>query len=90
MKTLTFSTLFLFLIAVANISAQESTSGERYGHTLNIGLGLGYYGYVGHTIPVIHADYEFGVLRNFTLAPFVSFYSYSNGYYYNGSKNQNS
>jgi hypothetical protein len=78
----TITYLFLLLILGANLNAQKEASGEKYGKTLNLGLGLGYYGYVGHPMPVIHADYEFDVYRNLTLAPFVSLYSYRNGYYY--------
>lgn len=62
-------------------------SQEKYGKTLNLGLGLGYYGYVDHPIPVLHANYEFDVVRNFTIAPFISFYSYNNQYYY-GNNNK--
>lgn len=67
------------------ITAQES-SGESFGNTLNLGVGIGYYGYVGRTLPVIHADYEFNVARNFTLAPFITVFSYKNQYYW-GSPN---
>lgn len=82
MKTI-FSTLFILLTAFfTNVSAQDESSGENYGGTLNLGLGLGYYGYVGHSMPVIHADYEFSVANNFTLAPFISFYSYRSKYFY--------
>ena len=81
MKSKILTSIFLLMVLGINISAQESSSGEKFGKTLNVGLGLGYYGYVGHTMPVIHADYEFDVVKNFTLAPFISFYSYSNGYY---------
>jgi len=82
------SIIFLFLITmfVTNLSSQQTSWSEKYGNTLNIGLGLGYYGYVGHSIPVIHANYEFDVLRNFTLAPFISLYSYSDNQYY-GNQN---
>jgi len=59
---------------------------ENYGKTLNLGLGIGYYGYVGHSIPVLHINYEFDVAKDFTLAPFLTFYSYSNEYYW-GNKN---
>jgi hypothetical protein len=61
---------------------------SNYGKTLNIGVGIGYYGHVNHTLPVLHFNYELDVARNFTLAPFISFYSYRNnynrksGYYY--------
>ena len=86
MKTKIFTSLFLLMILGTNLSAQETASSEKYGNTLNLGLGLGYYGYVGQSIPVLHLNYEFGVVRNFTLAPFISLYSYSRatkyGYYY--------
>lgn len=74
--------LFFVLCALrANMSAQSS-----YGKTLNLGLGVGYYGYVNHSIGVLHANYEFDVAKNFTLAPFISYYSYRNDYYW-GNKN---
>ena len=86
MKTKIFTSLFLLMILGTNLSAQETASSEKFGNTLNLGLGLGYYGYVGHSIPVLHLNYEFGLARNFTLAPFISFYSYRRstkyGYYY--------
>lgn len=69
---------------------QNSNAQEKYGNTLNLGLGIGgyggYYGYVGSSIPVFHINYEFDVAKNFTLAPFLSFSSYSNSYYW-GDKN---
>ena len=66
----------------------ESNQGaENFGNTLNLGLGIGYYGYINHSLPVFHADYELNVARNFTLAPFITFYSYSNNYYW-GNKNK--
>lgn len=71
-------------ISTAELKSQESS--ETYGNTLNIGLGIGYYSYIGHTIPVVHADYEFNVARNFTLAPFITVYSYRH-YYHWGSPN---
>ncbi len=82
MKKTIITLLFFLSILSFNISAQEATSAERFGKTLNLGLGLGYYGYVGHSMPVIHADFEFDAARNFTLAPFINFYSYSNPYYW--------
>ncbi len=69
------------------VITDKTTSEEKYGKTLNIGLGIGYYGYVGHSIPVIHLNYEFDVAKNFTLAPFISFYSFSNDYYYGDPHN---
>lgn len=90
-KTIVLS--FLFIAAISfNISAQEVTNTEKYGKTLNLGLGIGgyagYYGYVGRSLPVFHINYEIGAAKNFTLAPFVSFLSYSNKYYW-GDNNRN-
>lgn len=86
MKNLFFTAAIFFTLSGASVSAQEASSGESFGNTLNLGVGIGYYGYVGHTLPVLHADYEFNVARNFTLAPFITVYSYKN-YYYWGNPN---
>ncbi len=90
MKKALITSLFFLLILSFNVSAQKGNGGERYGKALNLGLGIGgysgYYGYVGHTMPVLNINYEFDVARSFTLAPFVSFYTYSNSYYW-GSHN---
>ena len=59
---------------------------ETYGKTLNLGLGVGgysgYYGHVGRSLPVFHVDYELDVAKNFTVAPFINIYSFSNSYYW--------
>jgi hypothetical protein len=91
MKNTVISIAFLITF-VMNSNAQETpvedkSSSEKYGNTLNLGLGLGYYGYIGHALPVVIFNYEFDVARNFTLAPFVGIYSYRN-YYYWGNPNQ--
>jgi len=88
MKKLQLASLLLFTTICMNSTAQESvTSGsESFGRTLNVGVGIGYYGYVAHPFPVIHANYEFGVGRNFTLAPFITVFTYRN-YYYWGDPN---
>lgn len=86
MKKAIFSLLLLFTAFTFAASAQNTTMAEKYGKTLNLGLGIGYYGYAGGLMPVFHADYELDVARNFTLAPFINFYSYSNSYYW-GNKN---
>jgi hypothetical protein len=80
-------TLFVSAIIVSNSSAQETStketlSTEKYGKTLNAGIGIGYYGYIGHTTPVISMNFEFDVFKNFTLAPFITYYSYQNYYYW--------
>lgn len=83
MKKLLLATAIFSVMLGGTITAQES-NGESFGNTLNLGVGIGYYGYVGRTLPVIHADYEFNVAPNFTLAPFVTVYSYKNYYYWGG------
>ncbi len=85
MKTTVYTIALLFILIV-NASAQESAYPEKYGKTLNLGVGLGYYGYVNQPLPVAHVDFEFDVAKNFTLAPFITYYSYQN-YYYWGNKN---
>ncbi len=85
MKKLLLMLTLLISITAINVNAQNtkrSSSSSSYGNTLNMGLGIGYYGYVGRTIPVIHLNYEFDVAKNFTLAPFISIYSVSNDYYW--------
>ncbi|MEQ1586986.1 MAG: hypothetical protein ABL895_13950 [Cyclobacteriaceae bacterium] len=84
-------TLTILLISILPFTSQAQ---ETYGKSLNIGLGAGgyagYYKYVNRTRPVFYIDYEFDVAKSFTLAPFVSFYSYSNEYYWgNGNNPQN-
>ncbi len=85
-KIYIFSLLTVFYTFTAN-SQRKQFSGEQYGHVLNVGFGNGYFSYVGHSIPVLHANYEFQVARNFTLAPFITFYSYSNYQYWGNAQN---
>jgi hypothetical protein len=87
MKKIHFVLLLFATLLATNISAQETITNTRYGKTLNIGLGIGYYGFVGHSIPVLHFDYELDVARNFTLAPFLNIYSYTDSYYWGDSNN---
>ena len=86
MKKITFTALFILLLVRFNSSAQQAstTNYEEFGNTLNLGIGIGYYGYINHTAPVLHADYELNVAKDFTLAPFIYYYSYRN--YWGDSK----
>ena len=84
MKAFTLAVALVLITLGTDLSAQRHeriSSYNDYGHTLNLGLGVGgyygYYGYIGHTLPVFNVNYEFGVAKNFTLAPFVTFYTYS-------------
>lgn len=77
--------LFLsaFLVTLLSASINAQTTPEKYGNTLNLGAGIGYYGY--GTAPAFSVNYEFDVFKNFTLAPFVTVSSYRS-YRYWGSK----
>ncbi len=79
-KLITITLLF------ASILHLSSNAQEKFGKTINLGLGVGgyygYYGYAGRSLPILHLDYEFDVAKNFTLAPSVSFYTYSDEYYW--------
>ncbi len=95
MKKLTFANALILSLLSLNSIAQESTLtpsnstevSEKYGQVLNLGLGVGYFGYIGHSVPVLHADYEFAVASNFTLAPFISYAAYQNYYYWGDAQN---
>lgn len=86
-KIMLASLLSLTVFSFTGYAQEEKnlTTSESYGNTLNVGLGIGYYGYVGHSMPVLHANYELNVARNFTLAPFITVYSYRNYYYWGSS-----
>lgn len=78
--TIAITAVFTLLIQF-DIRAQE-----QYGKSLNLGLGIGGHSgfsrYANRTLPVITANYEIDVVTNFTIAPFISFYSYSNNYFW--------
>lgn len=77
--------LIIAVVSFIILLTTGATAQEQYGRTLNIGVGIGgysgYYGYVGRSLPVFHLNYEFDVANSFTLAPFVTFYSYKNNTY---------
>ena len=81
--SLVLSTISFNILSQTN---NDKGVGEKYGNTLNVGLGIGYYGYIGYNIPVIHANFEFDVAKNLTLAPFITYYAYQRDYYW-GNKN---
>lgn len=85
-KTTAFAMFFLLMLIGTNLSAQKKTYSGGHGNTFNLGLGIGgysgYYGYEGRALPVLSLNYEFDVANNFTLAPFVTFATYSNDNYH--------
>jgi hypothetical protein len=78
----TITSMLLLIASVLNLNAQDTPSPEKFGKTLNLGAGIGYYGYVGHIIPVGSLNFEFDIVRNFTLAPFAGAYTYTNQFYW--------
>jgi hypothetical protein len=75
------------LILLISFFSLHSYAQEKYGTTVNLGVGIGgysgYYHNLGGYAPVVHLDVEFPVARNFTLAPFINFYSYTYRYHLN-------
>lgn len=84
MKKRIITLMTLLTLLSVGIKAQEQAYPEKFGRTLNLGLGMGYYNTVSRPLPMLNLNYEFDVFRNFTLAPFIGFESYSD-YYYWGS-----
>ncbi|MEI6349188.1 MAG: hypothetical protein WCP69_14665 [Bacteroidota bacterium] len=91
MKKPLLSTMLFLLLFGFTLSAQKTNNSEKYGKAVNLGLGIGgfsgYSSYIGRSLPVFHINYELDVASSFTLAPFVSFYTYKNGYYWGSNKN---
>lgn len=82
MKKITLTIILALTIIGTTAYAQKNYSSGGHGHTLNLGLGIGgysgYYRYAGHSLPVFNINYEFDVAKNFTLAPFATFWTYRN------------
>lgn len=81
-KTLCITTLLVLISA-------STMAQEKYGKTLNIGAGVGYYGYIGRSVPAIHFNYEFDAAKNLTIAPFIGFHSYRTERHWGNPNNPN-
>lgn len=66
---------YIFILILALFLNKGSKAQESFGNALNVGLGVGYYGYY-YAAPALNLNYEFDVFRNFTLAPFAGISSY--------------
>ena len=62
MKKLLLLTILSLTLSTQNSKAQEDGTREKYGNTINLGVRLGYYGYIGYTTPALHFDYEFDLV----------------------------
>jgi hypothetical protein len=81
------ATAILLLSAINGYSqVNRPSSGEYYGNTLNLGLGLPYVHDWGR-VPYFTANYEFNVSKNITIAPFIGYLSFRSetGYPWNGN-----
>jgi hypothetical protein len=79
-KEITTVKKFISFLLLFTLIQFASHAQSGYGKTLNVGVGVGYYGYLDHSLPVLHFNYELDAAKNFTLAPFISLYSYRHGY----------
>jgi len=83
--------LFTITIAIlCSFIVQHKVSGqEQFAKTFNLGIGVGghsgYSSYAAQSLPVLNISYELGVVRNFTLAPFLSLYTYRDKYYWSNT-----
>ena len=91
MKKAFFISTLLIAMVTFSASAQYGTGDpEKFGRTLNLGAGFGYYnGYANSVSPYLTVNYEIDIARNFTLAPFVGVYTYTNNYYGTDKGNPN-
>jgi len=86
MKKIITLAILILMFCANDSQAQETGNREKYGNTINLGLGLGYYGYVGYTTPALHFDFEIDIARNLTIAPSISIFRHNQTYYW-GNKN---
>lgn len=85
MKKFIYILVFAASLAGFKAGAQSSYNSaprEYFGPTINLGAGVGYYGYAGLPAPAVVLNVELDIARNITLAPFIGFYSYTNSYYW--------
>lgn len=71
--------IICMILGASRAKAQQNrpeSNGEQYGNVLNLGLGVGYFGYLPQPEPYFLGNYELNVSRNFTLAPFLGFASF--------------
>lgn len=86
MKTIIHAIAIFLAFASLSANAQGYESSEitdnGHGRTLNIGAGSGYLNYAQQPIIFAGLNYEFGLGRDVTLAPFAALYTYTDHYYW--------
>ena len=82
MKTKIIAIALCLITIGSGLSAQDGMFYEKHSGVLNLGVGIGGYSApVGRAMSVFNVNYELGITPNFTMAPFLTFYSYSDGNY---------
>jgi hypothetical protein len=83
--------IIVFTMLLNSFISFNAFAQEKYGKTLNLGLGIGgsvgYYSYVHKSLPVININYEFDIVKNLTIAPFISITTYTNNYFWGNANN---
>lgn len=97
MKKLILILATVLLANNINIAQTDKPLREKFGKTINLSIGAGYYGYgigyysyVRNPTPVLNLNFEFDIFRNFTLAPFISGSTYQNRYFWGDPNKPNS
>lgn len=76
--------LLIVCIIIAGFSTQgfayqrkkERNGMEKFGSTINAGVGLAYFNFIGEAVPVGHINYEIDVEDNITIAPFITYFGH--------------
>jgi hypothetical protein len=68
--------LLILMVSISTLSNGQENKIETYGKTFNMGVGPGYFSASILPAPFFAINYEFDILNNLTLSPFVSFASY--------------
>jgi len=81
--------LMISALFFQHVTAQKygSKPSEQFGHTLNIGAGVGYHRYLNYPTPVVVINYEFDLVRNITLAPIIGVSTYRDSHYWGNYNN---
>jgi hypothetical protein len=98
MKKIFIKAMCLISLISYEVSAQDQPDyvidvkgkpAEKYGNTLNLGAGMGYYGSIGLITPAVTLNYEFDIFKNFTLAPFIGASTFQDNYYWGNPNKPN-
>ncbi len=66
----------LVALATSAFGRKRDRDYESYGNTVNVGLSLAYYKFVGEAVPAVRINYEIDVAEDITVAPFVGYFGF--------------